>query len=162
MCLFDREKIAQFIKKTDERHTLAFIPFTFAPSNKRYRKEMQFNQVNIRDIHKQFKNGKPLTEGQIEKLSQILDDTSQFGLATGSHGLGMAYLDYCFNNPLSEDEIQIKICALHDFISKTGKSPMSEEQLGYFVEFLEMGWEDVAIAYLDFCNNQSVSLEFSD
>jgi len=116
----------------------------------------------LRDIHKQFKNGKPLTEEQLERLCHILDNMGQLGLATGSHGLGMAYLDFCFNNKLSDNEIQMKICALHDFIKQTGKSPMSEEQFGYFVEFLQMGWEDVAIAYLDFCNNGGVSLEFSE
>ena len=117
---------------------------------------------SLRDIHKQFKNGNPLTEEQFEKLCHILDNMGQLGLATGGMGLGCAYLDFCFNNKLSDDEIQMKIFALHDFIKETGKSPMSEEQLGYFVEFLEMGWEDVAVAYLDFCNNGNVSLEFSE
>jgi len=116
---------------------------------------------SLRDIHKQFKNGKPLTEEQLDKLCYITD-MGQLGLDTGGIGLGYAYLDYCFNNQLSDDEIQMKISALYDFIKQTGKSPMSEEQLGYFVEFLQMGWEDVAIAYLDFCNNRSVSLEFAE
>jgi len=114
----------------------------------------------LRDIHQQFKNGKPLTGEQLEKLCHITD-MGQLGLATGGIGLGYAYLDFCFNNKLSDDEIQMKIVALRDFIERTGKSPMSEEQLGYFVDFLQMGWEDVAVAYLDFCNNRRVTLEFS-
>jgi len=41
------------------------------------------------------------------------------------------------------------------------KSPIPEEQLEYFVEFLEMGWEDVAIAYFNFCIHGSVEVSFT-
>jgi len=119
------------------------------------------SKESLRDIHKQFKNGKQLTDEQLDKLCHITD-MGQLGLATGGIGLGYAYLDFCFNNKLNEDEIQMKISSLYDFIKQTGKSPMNEEQLGYFVDFLEMGWEDVAIAYLDFCSKGSISLEFSE
>ena len=124
--------------------------------------EKALAKESLRDIHKLFKYGKTLTEEQLEKLCYILDYIGNFGLSGGSHSLGMAYLDFCFNNKLSDDEILMKIHALRDFINRTGKSPMSEEQLEYFVGFLQMGWEDVAIAYLDFCNNGGVSLKFSE
>lgn len=124
-------------------------------------KDSSESKESLRDIHKQFKNGKQLTDEQLEKLCHITD-MGQLGLATGGVGLGYAYLDFCFNNKLSDNDIQMKISALCDFIKQSGKSPMNEEQLGYFVDFLEMGWEDVAVAYLDFCNNGSVSLEFSE
>ena len=110
------------------------------------------------ELHKQFKNGKPLTDEQLEKLSRIFD-MGQIGLASGGEGLGMAYLDFCFQNEMNEDELFQQISALHDYIEKTGKSPMSEEQLGYFVDFLNMGWEDVAVAYMNFCKKGRISLE---
>ena len=112
------------------------------------------------ELHKQFKNGKPLTDEQLEKLSRIFD-MGQIGLASGGEGLGMAYLDFCFQNKMNDDELLMQIFALRDSIEKTGKSPMSEDQLGYFVDFLNMGWEDVAVAYMNFCKKDRVSLEFS-
>lgn len=119
------------------------------------------SKESLHDIHKHFKKGKQLTEEQLDKLCHITD-MGQLGLATGGIGLGYAYLDFCFNNKLSDSEIQMKISALYNFIKQTGKSPMNEEQLGHFVDFLQMGWDDVAVAYLDFCNNESISLDFSE
>jgi len=78
-----------------------------------------------------------------------------------SQPFSYGFLDFCFENQLSDDEIQMKIFALHDFMKKTGKQPMSKEQFDCFFEFLKMGWEDVAVAYLDFCNNETETINLS-
>ena len=39
----------------------------------------------IRDIHNQLKNGKPLTEEQVDKLCYIFNNTGKFGLSCHSH-----------------------------------------------------------------------------
>ena len=39
--------------------------------------------------------------------------------------------------------------------------PLTDDQVGIYVKFLEMGWEDVATAYLNLCINKIITLEFS-
>ena len=39
---------------------------------------------------------------------------------------------------------------------------MTDEQMRFYFEFLEKGWEDVAIAYFTFIIKGKISLEFSE
>ena len=105
-------------------------------------------KVLLSGVALKFENGQQLTGEQLDKLKYIAD----MGQAGGKE-LGYAYLDFCFNNKLSADEIKMKIFSLLNLIKNPGISPMSAEQLEYFIKFLKMGWEDVAIPYFDFCIN---------
>ena len=37
---------------------------------------------------------------------------------------------------------------------------MTEEQMGFYIEFLNKGWEDVAITYFNFIVKGTVSLKY--
>jgi len=116
----------------------------------------------LQNTLKLFKNWKPLTEEQLEKLSLILDDTSQFGLLGGSQSLGMAYIEFCFTNKLSDADIRSRINQFIHIYTNTGQSPMTDEQMKFYIAFLEKKWEDVAIAYFTFIIKGKVSLEYAD
>ena len=107
-----------------------------------------------------FEGYKPLTESQLEKLCFILDDFRQYGLSGGNQSLGMAYIEFCFINKLSDDEIHERINMFIEINQKTGQTPMTDEQMDFYIEFLNKGWEDVAITYFNFIVKGTVSLKY--
>jgi len=115
----------------------------------------------LRETLKLFENYKPPTDLQLEKLSLILDDTSQFGLPGGNHSLGMAYIEFCFINKLSDDEIRRRLDRFIEIYNNTGQSPMTEKQMEFYLEFINRGWEDVAITYFNFIVKGTVTLKYA-
>jgi hypothetical protein len=73
----------------------------------------------------------------------------------------MAYIEFCFINKLSDDEIRRRLDRFIEIYNNTGQSPMTEKQMEFYLEFINRGWEDVAITYFNFIVKGTVTLKYA-